>query len=229
MKKLLLLGIISCFASPPVAWAQVQDGTRYWGGTINIEGATSSSRDSYSSMTSSDNQHTISPELQWGKFVNPTTMVGLGAQYSFSWHKHTFGITSAPNSSTSQSATSQSIGILPFVRKYKSVGERWAVFLHAEIGPSYIWNKSKTTPANPFADNSHNWKYELGVKPGLVYFFPKNNLAIEGYANVLSFYTEYTDFEQDSGRRLQFSTGLSTSFPSYFTIRIAKYLIPKTN
>lgn len=156
-------------------------------------------------------------------------MIGLGGRYSFAWQKYSYELTSAPNSEYQQKITNQSIGLLPFIRKYKPIGERWAVFLHAEVGPTYNWQKSKISSTTDNLDKGHSWEYKLSLKPGLVYFFPKRRLAIEGYANILSLNASYSDFEGSSGGQFLFSTGFSTMFPGYFTIRIAKYLPPKTN
>ena len=154
-------------------------------------------------------------------------MIGLGARYGFTWSSYASGVSSNPSSSSS--GTNQSIALLPFIRKYKTLGDRWTVFLHAEGGPTYNWRRSKSSGTNQNPDRGHNWQYELGIKPGLVYFLPKRNLAIEGYANVLSLNASYADFEDDSGRQLAFSTGLTTNFPGYFTLRMAKYLPAKTD
>lgn len=205
--------------------AQVQKGTKYLGGTVSVKGEVKNGKGEFDNSTLKINEHTISPELQWGKFTNATTMIGLGARYGFSWVKYSSG---SP-ASNSSSNISQSVTLLPFIRKYKSLGERWAVFLHAEIGPTYNWSKSKSTFSVSDYNKSHNWQYELSVKPGVVYFLPKKNLAIEGYADVLSLGASYTNFPNDSGRNFNFATGFSTDFPSYFTVRIAKYLPTNTN
>ena len=230
MKKLLLLAMLGGLLGWLPSRTRAQDRTTYWGGTITLNGDVRSSRAVFSSSASNKSRHSIAPELQWGRFINTTTMIGLGSRYSFTWNKGESGSPSTP-SQNRNSGISQSIALLPFIRKYKPLGERWAVFLHAELGPTYNWRNSKSMfpgwGSSP--DKGHNWQYELSVKPGVVYFLPKNNLAIEGYANILSLGATYTDLENDNGRQFIFSTGLSTSFPSYFTIRIAKYIPRKTN
>lgn len=221
MKKLWLLGVLGGLGYGLPTMGQVQDGTRYWGGTITARGEAQSNKGEFDNSTSKGNQYDISPELQWGKFTNATTMIGLGARYSFSWGKNSAG---SPSVSNSNSYISQSVTLLPFIRKYKPLGERWAIFLHAEIGPTYNWSKSKSSFSGSDYAKSHYWQYELSVKPGVVYFSPKKNLAIEGYADVLSLGASYTNFPNDLGRNFNFATGFSTDFPSYFTVRIAKYL-----
>ena len=229
MERLLLAGIIIGLGGWFPARAQVEKGTKYWGGTVSLNGEVQSSREKIGTSTSNNSRHTISPEVQWGKFTNATTMIGLGARYGFTWSKNASGIASTPNSSYSSSGTNQSIALLPFIRKYKRMGERWAVFLHTEVGPTYNWRNSKSTSIYQNSNKRHNWQYELSIKPGLVYFFPKKNLAIEGYADILSLSASYSNFEEDGGRQFTFGTGFSTSFPSYFTVRVAKYLPAKTN
>ena len=221
MKKLLLLGMIGGLVGWLPARAQVLDGARYWGGTINIEGS-SEKENGISSRTTG--QHTISPELQWGKFVNPTVMLGVGLRYSLYQTIDQQEIPGTPTIHRDVIGLHQSIAILPFIRKYKSLNDRWAIFLHGEIGPSYNWSKFKNNGSSSSDDKNHNWQYELNVKPGLVYFFPRKKVAIEGYADVLSFSAKYSPYSDNTGRGISLSTGLSTSFPNYFTIRIAKYI-----
>lgn len=171
-------------------------------------------------------QHTFSPELQWGKFLNSTTLLGIGTAFSFSWDRSS---QTTPNYSNQTRSVNHSVGLLPFIRKYKPLGDRWAVFLHGEIGPTYIWNRSENDNLTQNDGENHQWQYGLSVKPGLVYFFSKKNLAIEGYANILSFNAQYADFYPGEGSSFKISTGVSSSFPSYFMLRIAKYTPTKTN
>ncbi len=224
------MGMISGLLGWLPVRAQVQDGTRYWGGTVNLNGNTEKSRQNTGNSTDRINSyHSITPELQWGKFVNPTTLIGLGGRYGFSRNRNKSEEAFSPGSGSRETTIRQSVALLPFIRKYKPLGERWTVFLHAEAGPTYNWQKSVAKGTRSNTDKNHNWQYELSVKPGLVYFIPKRSLAIEGYANILSLSASYNDFEKDGGGQFLFATGLSTDFPSYFTIRIAKYLAPKTN
>lgn len=219
MKKLLLWGTLVGLSG----WipAQAQKGTTYWGGTVSFKGKTDDNRVVDGNQIQKNEQHTFAPELQWGKFVNPTTMLGVGTAFSFSWESKS---QRTPTLSNRTQSISHSIGLLPFIRKYKVLGERWAVFLHGEIGPTYNWYGSKNDDSNQIDGQSHQWRYGLSVKPGLVYYFPKHNLAIEGYADVISLNARYSPFKENSGREFRISSGISTRFPSYFTIRLAKYI-----
>ncbi len=233
MKRLFLLTMLGGLLGWPPAQAQVRDSTRYWGGTVNLNGNTekSSANNTGGSNDRTNSSHSITPEIQWGKFINPTTMIGLGVRYGFNWDRSKSEAPSSPGSGSKDITVRQSVALLPFIRKYRPLGERWAVFLHAEVGPTYNWQKYKfkSNYSNPDPQKIHNWQYELGVKPGLVYFIPKRSLAIEGYANVLSLSASYNSFGENSGRQFLFATGLSTNFPSYFTIRISRYLSPKNS
>ncbi|MPR32617.1 hypothetical protein [Salmonirosea aquatica] len=228
MKKLFLWGTLIGLSGWIPAQAQAQKGTTYWGGTVSFEGNFQAEHETNNRNfpASDQKQQTFAPELQWGKFVNSTTLLGVGTTYAFSWGR---GSQFTPNYSNRTRSTSHSIGLLPFIRKYKALGERWSIFLHGEIGPTYSWNRSKNDNLTQYDRENHQWRYGLSIKPGLVYFFPKKNLAIEGYANVLSFNAQYADFDQYGDGSFKISTGLSSNFPSYFILRIAKYIPTKTN
>lgn len=218
MKKILLLGIAGFLSLAIPVKAQLQKGTKYAGGTISLNGATyESNQKDDKSISQHSYDHTIAPEIQAGYFLNNTTMVGLGLRYNFQWTKY--------KSVQSESrGTTHGLQLLPFIRKYKTFGAHWSVFLHAEIGPGYQWAHHKITGSFPEDSKGHFWQYGVSVKPGLVYQFPKKGWAIEGYANVLSLNANYIPFQNNGARNFTFNTGLSTGFPSYFTLRIAKYL-----
>lgn len=124
MKKILLLGILSGLLGWLPARAQVQDGTKYRGGTVSLNGDVQSNRQNTgNSNESSSSSHAITPEIQWGIFVNATTMIGLGGRYGFSRNRNRSGISSMPSSGSKETTIRQSVALLPFIRKYKPLGE----------------------------------------------------------------------------------------------------------
>lgn len=210
--------------------AQAQRGTTYWGGTVRLDGTSSRTKDLDVNSNSSIAQHRIMPEIQWGKFVNPTTMIGLGIAYDLSWTRRLYSDASGASKVKISRSVSQSVAVLPFVRKYKFVNKHWAVFLHGEIGPTFGAQAYKSDIV-PSQNQRKNYTfYHLGIKPGLVYSFPNKKLSIEGYFNLLSVYARYAPLleEADQARDFLLSTGLSTSFPSFFNIRLAKNINAKT-
>ncbi|WP_373515114.1 hypothetical protein [Persicitalea sp.] len=227
MKKLWLLAMLGGLGCGLPVRGQIQDGTRYWGGTVKLEGNTSTDRVTDGTSTQSASRHTITPELQWGKFINSNTMIGVGVRYNFSLSKTIQEFPGTSNNDFNATTFGQSIALLPFIRKYKTLNEHWAVFIHGEIGPLYNWDRSKNSVSPQPENKNRSWEYELGIKPGLVYFFPKRNVAIEGYAGILSLFARYSPYNDNSGRGISLSTGLSTRFPDYFTLRIAKYIPAK--
>lgn len=225
MKKLFLWGILVGLSG----WvpAHAQKGTTYWGGTVNFSGKTSDEENANGNGIKNNNQHTVSPEIQWGKFVNSSTVVGLGLVYNFNWSKNTDESASGAIRYQNRSID-QTVEILPFVRKYKFLNERWAVFLHSEVGPTYGWKNAKNLSNTEYNTKGSYWVYALNVKPGLVYSFPGKKISIEGYANILSLRASYSPLKAEVGQSqyFNFSTFLSTSFPSAFELRLAKNINP---
>lgn len=130
MKKLFLWGILLSLSGWIPAQAQAQKGTTYWGGTVSFSDKTSNSHVVDGDPLQKDSQYTFSPELQWGKFLNSNTLLGIGTAFSFSWGNSS---QVTPNYSNQIRSISHRVGLLPFIRKYKPLGERWAVFLHGEV------------------------------------------------------------------------------------------------
>lgn len=224
MKKLLLWGIL--FGLSGWVPTQAQKGATYWGGTVSFSGKQEKNRLIFHQLQH-EGQHILSPEIQWGKFVNSSTIIGLGLVYNFSWLKNTREPTGSLTKYQNRSIH-QSLELLPFVRKYKFLNERWAVFLHGEVGPTYGWNNVKSVTDQEFLSKGNYWIYSLSIKPGLVYSFPGKRISIEGYANILSLQASYSSLqvEANQSRQFNFSTFLSTGFPNAFELRLAKNINP---
>lgn len=225
MKKLFLWGILVALSG----WfpAQAQKGTTYWGGTVHFSGKKSDNGFTGGDLFQNYGSHTVSPELQWGKFVNSSTVVGLGLGYHLHWYKNTDESTSGVVRYQYHNIN-QGVELLPFVRKYKFLNDRWAVFLHGEVGPTYGWYNVKRVASKVENTKSNRWQHSLSIKPGLVYSFPGKKISIEGYANILSLRASYSqpNAEIGQGQYFNFSTFLSTSLPSAFELRLAKNINP---
>lgn len=232
MKKLLLVFVLVSLGGWTELRAQAQKGTTYWGGTVRLDGQFRQGKDSGSGVDPKfrSGQHAIAPEIQWGKFVSPTTLVGLGVGYNLNWSGGSREGTNTDPKSTSRSIN-QSVAVLPFVRKYRFINERWAVFLHGEAGPTLGWQKYKSTTGFDSDTKQTPTQYVLDIKPGLVYSFPGKRLSIEGYADILSLGVQYSPLRREENQpgRFSFSTGISTGFPGFFRIRLAKNINSKTS
>lgn len=219
MKKSLLLGIACCLFFGLSAQAQLQKGNMYLGGTIGFNGTSSK----YSVASSAESGHSrineIRPELQLGYFLTNSTVVGVGVNYSLTLFETTYDSMQLKNN-----GSGQSFQLLPFIRKYKALNDHWSIFIHGEIGSGYRWNKSKTIGGDIQIDKRHYWQHNLSVKPGVVYHFPRNGWAIEGYANVLALNAQYLPMVPSRVKQFTLESGLTTDFPSYFAIRVAKYI-----
>lgn len=198
--------------------AQLQKGASYYGGTIGFNGTSTKSSVVNNNETSQVKGYSISPEAQYGYFLNGTTVVGVGIKYNVTSTKTTYD---RPDQGSS--GVSQSVYLLPFVRKYKALNNHWSVFLHAEIGSGYYWDRTKVNASN--GDTKYDyWQHALSVKPGVAYHFPRSGWAVEAYADILSLNAQYVSLADQHVRSFRFSSGLTTSVPSYLTIRIAKYI-----
>lgn len=150
-------------------------------------------------------------------------MIGIGLKYNLEFFKTLYDPNQQQNKGVNQVAQ-----LLPFVRKYKVLNDRWSIFIHGEIGTGYRWNKSETMGGDNRTYRGHYWQHNLSIKPGLVYHFPRNNWAVEGYANLLALNAEYLPMVSDGVKQFNLESGLTTDFATYFTIRVAKYLSRST-
>ncbi|MCE6992385.1 hypothetical protein [Dyadobacter sp. CY323] len=224
MKKLFLMSLLGVLSLAGKVHAQIPKGTVYVGGTVKFDGETSRSEDkSDADIFNKRGSHFVTPELQLGKFIGEHTMLGIGLKHRFAMSRTNYD----PGGYKSV-GTSNTISFLPFIRQYKSLGKNWSVFLHGEIGPQFQWNKSKeTNDAETRTIKEDFWQYGLSINPGVVYVFPKSGWAIEGYASILSLNANYLPFKDKVGSYFTLNTGISTGFPSFFTLRVAKYISAK--
>ncbi|GAB3175332.1 hypothetical protein [Telluribacter humicola] len=213
---LLLLG--STLAAP--VHAQLSKGTRYWGGTITVQGTTGNEKQELKGGEARASTFTIQPELQFGIFSNSTTMLGIGSRYFLNPQTRR-----DLNSDYQYNYVNQSIALLPFIRKYRALNDRWLLFLHSELGVAYQWESVKDLWN---ANARNDWQYELGLKPGAVYYFPRTGWAIEGYANILSLTARYKPTSLDQ-QRFSLTTNFGTAAPNYITLRISRYSNPSSH
>lgn len=220
MKKLFPLLLPGMLLLAGSAEAQLQKGTRYWGGTISFNGTLNHNRDKFDKdNVSKTRRPIISPEAQLGWFVSDKVMLGVGLRYSIQQEKTVYEPSGYKNSTLGQS-----LQLLPFIRRYYSLGDRWALFIHGELAPSYSWGKSKSENVITETDKRDLWQYGLAVKPGVVYTFPNKKWSVEAYTNFLSLSFNYLPFPEDDGRQFTVDSGFGTGFPSYFSLRIARHL-----
>lgn len=219
MKKIFIMSLLGAICLAGEVHAQLPKGTKYWGATINLTGETSKTKNEDNTHeTFKTNSHSIGPEVQCGVFVTNSTMIGLGLRYNVQLSK-----TRNDDLNYKWSYTNQSFDLLPFVRKYKSLGERWSVFLHGEIGPGYAWSKTTIKGTNASEDKGDVWYYRVNIKPGVVYTFPKKKWSVEAYTNLLSLDARYFP-HSGVARQFYLGTAFSSGFPSYFSLRLAKYI-----
>ncbi|HEV7347698.1 hypothetical protein [Telluribacter sp.] len=217
-----LLLLVSTLALP--VHAQLTKGTRYWGGTVSSQGGISKSKGEINTYEGKGSFLSIQPELQFGRFRNASTMLGVGVRYSFR-PEGSEDLTSK----TQYRYLNQSIALLPYFRKYRTLNDRWWLFLHTELGTGYRWEFTRASGVGySNSREAKSWQHELGIKPGIVYHFPKKGWAIEGYANILSLSAFYTPKSPDQ-HRFSFTTNAGTAVPRYITLRIARYSTPTSN
>ena len=209
MKKNLLFGIVTylCLALP--AQAQLQKNTKYWGGTVNFVGSHNTFEDSDGS-----NQFSINPAIQAGKFVKDNQLVGigLGTSLNFQWNGNSYGPSTSKRGSHQNAYT-----LSPFVRHYKSLNAKWAIFLNSSLSLSYLgYYNSNSEPKRESG-------YSAGIRivPGITYWL-SSRFALESDVNLLSLGAEYTDFRD--AKVVNFNSAVTTGITSYFSIRASWYL-----
>lgn len=217
MKKLLY----SCLAIFLVLSLKAQDpiekGTQFWGGTIGASGNFSTAKYAETGDNWKGSAHSISLKIQWGTFVKPNLMLGVGAQGLFQ-----------PNTNQSEQSGSKysnqayHYSFSPFVRWYKPVTDRFCLFAEPALSVGWINQRIKSTSVGQtLISKESTFNTGLNVVPGLSYRLGKR-FALEADLNIFQLGLNYSG--SGSYKGLSFSSSLSSEINSYFSLRGAFYL-----
>lgn len=197
------------------AEAQFEKGTKHWGATIGFSG-NSQHQNSGDFYKYSLNNHSISPAVQFGKFTKDNTMLGLRLSSSLSFSKQEQSDRDIDFEGTNNF---MSVTLSPFMRRYKSLSSKWAIFLQPGLNISYLRGTSKWT--NSEKDHDDGFGAGAYILPGIVYRVTPR-FALEADANVLSFNLNYSNLY--SKNSIGFDAGFTSNIQQYFSIRASWYL-----
>ncbi|MCE7065673.1 outer membrane beta-barrel protein [Dyadobacter sp. CY326] len=218
MRKLILFSLLSILCLASEVQAQLQKGTGYLGASISFTGQ--NGKNDYEP----DGEHKLStfavaPTLRFGRFAKDNVMLGIGLTPNFYFLRSK---SEFMNTESKTGVNNFSVTLNPYIRNYKSLSSKWAIFLHSGINLGYLRLK------NSYDDNSkYENGYTIGVNltPGITYWFnPK--FSLEADVNVFSFGVNYTNFLNTNAFGI--SSGISTSLQQYFGVR-ASWYFQKTN
>lgn len=213
MKKLSLLFLAGMLFLVGSARAQLQKGTMHWGAAIAADGSLSHSK-VLPNVDYKANAHNLSPSIQTGWMFKDNKMFGLRLGSTLTFGKTTSGLADQ----LEYTNTLGSLTLSPFVRHYKMINSKLAIFLQTGAEGTYYWSKSKSPD-----DSNHDSGFGAGLYllPGITYFVSPR-FAIESDLSLLSLGVSYSDFA--NWKNFNFNAGIRSSIDSYFGIRASWYL-----
>ncbi|WP_366136149.1 outer membrane beta-barrel protein [uncultured Maribacter sp.] len=176
---------------------KIEKGSKYLGGSIFFNFSNSENNSSNGSVEFNNTNMGFAPKL--GYAIKDNFIVGLGITSSYSKNNIDYPML---NSNESEN-TSTSIGVLPFIRGYKSLGSRLAIYVQAEVNYSKNW-RNITSSNSPESTNDGRSIF-LGFRPGIS-FLISNKLALEAGIGALGYSSFKTEEEN------QFNENKSDSF-----------------
>jgi hypothetical protein len=214
MKKLILFSALCMLCRAGELRAQLQKGTKYAGATVSFSGQ-NGQNDFKPDGKFKANTFGINPGVQFGKFVKDNVMlgVGLGTNLFFQRYKNEIFETESETGVNSIGVT-----LNPYIRNYKSLSPKWAIFLHSGLSVSYLRHKDFE---NDNAVYENGYSVGIALTPGISYWFSPR-FSLESDVNVFSLGVNYTDFRDKND--FGFSAGISSSVPNYFGVRASWYL-----
>jgi hypothetical protein len=149
------------FAITFSAQSQINKGTWLLGGDLSL-GSSSSTNSLVNAPSNQSNYFNMTPRIGW--FISNNLVIGLSPRYSSSFHKTT--------SNNAGNTTSTGYSIAPFVRYYKPLNEKWAIFAEFDgIGLNFSSSKYEgDNDPNVIENSSQGYSLGIFVKPGVTYF-----------------------------------------------------------
>jgi len=215
MKKTLLLGIAGIFWLSTTAKAQLEKDTKFFGGTLAFNGY-SQKNDNGNIGSGTSNSLSVSPSLHFGKFIKQNRMIGLSLGTDIVRNK---GKSWTPFSKSESLTTVVSYSLSPYIRHYKLLSPKWAVFLHSSVALSYSHYKV----AADYQETYKNDGYSAGIylAPGIAYWISPR-FALETDLNFLSLAAGYQS--QPGESNIYFNSAVTSTLNSYFAVRAAWYI-----
>ncbi|SEI81462.1 hypothetical protein SAMN04487995_2335 [Dyadobacter koreensis] len=217
MKKTLLFGIVSLlWLSLPVK-AQLEKGTKYVAATINFRG-THQAIDYTPSVSANNSKYdafNLNPSFQYGKFVKENRMIGIGFGTSMAFSKNQ---SSYAGQDFVYKGNNIAYNLSPYIRHYKSLSPKWAIFLNSSLSLSYIHLRYSSNDEVTKTDG-----YAAGVylTPGISYWITPR-FALETDLNFLSLSAGYN--HMPTSKNVFFNSIVTTNLTSYFAVRASWYL-----
>ncbi|MEO6684812.1 MAG: hypothetical protein ABIN24_02565 [Dyadobacter sp.] len=217
MKKTLLIGLTAFMGFVSPVKAQLQKGTKYVGATISFNG-THQSFDYTPNVTNNTGKYStfnVNPSFQFGKFVKDNRMIGIGIGTSMA-----FGKSKSSNSGQDYLYKSGSIAynLSPYIRHYKSLSPKWAIFLNSSVNLAYFHFKNSSN-----GDVKKNDGYSAGlyITPGISYWITPR-FALQTDLNFLSLSAGYGHLP--AAKNFFFNSAVTSSLTNYFSVRASWYL-----
>lgn len=214
MKKILLLGVLGSLYLPIAAKAQLQKDTKYVGATLHFNGSNTRHNSEDLNGSSKSNSLALFPSFQYGKIVHDNVMfgVGIGGDISF------YTLTSNSFPVDKWKLSDQKFSLSPFVRHYKPLSPKWAVFIQTALDLSYLHYRSSNAGVT---DKENGWGAGVRVNPGVSYWISPR-FALESDINLLSLGLSYQKFMGSD--RVNFNSVATSNLNSYFSVRASWYL-----
>ena len=159
--KNAFLTLLFLFAITLSAHSQISKGTWLLGGDLSF-GSNSSTNSVVNTPTTQSNYFNLTPRVGW--FISNNLVIGLSPSYSSGSQK-----TTGNNAGTT---TTSGFAIAPFVRYYKPLNEKWAIFAEFNgIGVNFSSSKFEGNNApNIIETSSQGYSLGIFVRPGVTYF-----------------------------------------------------------
>lgn len=213
MKKNILLVMLYCFCFTFSVQAQLQKGTKYLGSTVSFSGYNNRPGKDVDQPTNF-NQISFNPSLQVGSFIKDKVMVGVnaGASLYFGWTKSRYS-GAFPDFKENR----QTYSLSPFIRHYKSLNPKWAIFLNSSADFFYL-----RSGMNPLSINVVENGFAAGVQiiPGISYWISPR-FALESDINLLSLGVGYRNFQNT--KSFYFTSAATSNLNNYFSLRASWY------
>ena len=165
---------------------KLEKGIWFLGGNLSFN--ISNLENERDSGTGDNDRYNFNINAKSGHFVSDNLLLGLGIGYGYGLSESSSRPLEGDNENSE--FNNQTLSLFPFVRGFKAISSKLALYLEGEIRYSRFWSENSSNDVLFQESDGSSWF--IGFRPGITYFVSKK-LALE--ANIGNIGYSYSENE----------------------------------
>src|SRR5450631_3784189 len=168
-----------------ISKAQIKQGEILLGGNVGFSRQSSTPGNPGTGYSTTNTSISLNPS--YGKAIKDNLLIGFDLNYSGSKNYQDLG-TLNPGQTSTERVHNYGAGF--FVRRYKSLGSGFSLFLQSRLGVSYERQKNENTNSTDLDTDVKQYTVDLGFYPGISFAVSRRVQLETGFQNLA--YIQYS-------------------------------------